>query len=192
MASKAHRWVICASSQMIFVANRRSSARPLCFVMLYVLVAEADNWDLARGMGRGFFRQEEHGDTRRDHGQRNLTTAVPRLDESWRRERLAGSAGCIDEEEALLVDRLKIFHAPPPSVGGLDLDSRNSGCARLARRRSRPQFLVRCLTKWLLVQHHLRGEADGPSSTHREAYGLKPRPQIMIRVAGGASHLSWR
>ena len=23
------------------------------------------------------------------------------------------------------------FHAPPPSVGGLDLDSRNSGCARL-------------------------------------------------------------
>jgi len=24
-----------------------------------------------------------------------------------------------------------LFHAPPPSVGGLDLDSRSSGCARL-------------------------------------------------------------
>ena len=55
------------------------------------------------------------------------------------------------------------------------------------------------LEKHPLNKSYLRGSSndptdDGPSWTHREAYGLKlkPRPLIMIRVAGGASHLRGR
>ena len=40
--------------------------------------------------------------------------------------------------------------------------------------------------------HILKKEPDGPCSTHREAITCKPRPLIMIRVSGGASHLRGR
>jgi len=49
---------------------------------------------------------------------------------------VASAPGCIFkrlllEDDAILVDFRFFFHAPPSQWGGVDLDSRNSGCARL-------------------------------------------------------------